>query len=67
MESFLTVLAWIFGVISVLQILSGILLKIAYVDSLDYHLDAMAGKAVNPSFKGPLFLAIICFTWIFTR
>lgn len=68
---FLTVLAWIFGVLSTLTVLLKIVLSLWYEFSksgqLQQTLDKLQGKRYSFPIIVPGTVAIICWVWIFTQ
>jgi hypothetical protein len=66
LETFLTIIAWVFGVLSSLLLLLKVLTAAMYSEQ-ERRLDACRGrKRVFPIMK-PLVLAVICWAWILSR
>jgi len=61
---FLTVLAWIFGILSTVIFLGAVYLNVTYIGSLQESLDALRGKTRTYRAGVWLLIAIICWTFI---
>lgn len=61
--NFITVLAWIFGVLATLSIVIRVAARSIYSD-LDRSLDALRGVRKTFPIIKPIILAAICWAWI---
>ena len=66
MIDFITVLAWVFGIVNTLFFIVTLFKAITYENSITKTIDDMKGIKRTFHYTKPFVIAVVCWAWIFT-